>query len=473
MSLSDRSISTPGTESSATPRNDAVRTTPRVPSDALREATPSLGDDGRPIVGHTIDFVLDAQALVDRLSRQYGPNFRMRMFSKPVLAVGHPDAVRDVLMDKDRNFSSYLGWVDAIGNLFSRGLMLLDFEEHRIHRSVMQIAFRSEAIRGYADLMNPIIASGLDRWDSQPPTHFYPAIKSLTLDLAAEVFLGTPLGPDADRLNQAFVNSVQASIAIIKKEVPFLSYRRGMQGRRLLESFFGSRIETHRTGNGRDMFTQLCQATTEDGRSFTDREIVDHMIFLLMAAHDTTTSSLTAMVWALAQNPEWQERLREESATIGGPQLAWELKDRLVLADRVFKEALRMFPPVPFIGRRAIDACTIGGIDLPANTGVTVCALVTHFLEDFWTEPRRFDPDRFAPERAEDKRHSHVYYPFGGGAHTCLGMHFAGLQVKAFLHQFLQRFRVSLHPGYTLHMRPIPIPKPADGLPIVLERLGS
>ena len=97
---------------------------------------------------------------------------------------------------------------------------------------------------------------------------------------------------------------------------------------------------------------------------------------------------------------------------------------------------------------------------------------MTHQLEELWTEPKRFDPERFSPERAEDKQHSHAYYPFGGGAHMCIGMHFAGLQVKAFLVQFLRRFRVSVPDGYEPPMTPIPIPKPKDGLPVRLERLG-
>ena len=77
-----------------------------------------------------------------------------------------------------------------------------------------------------------------------------------------------------------------------------------------------------------------------------------------------------------------------------------------------------------------------------------------------------------APERAEDKQHSHAYFPFGGGAHMCIGMHFAGLQVKAFLVQFLKKYRVSVPEGYEPVMVPIPIPKPKDGLPVRLERIG-
>ena len=431
------------------------------------------GDDGRPLVGHTLQFVLKTHDFVNEMVARHGPVFRARMFSSPILHVGDPDGVRAVLMDRDRNFSNRLGWQHAIGELFSNGLMLRDFEEHRAHRRIMQTAFRADAMRGYLDLMTPLIAEGVEGWrhaaESGRPLPFYPSIKKLTLDLAAEVFLGVPLGPEADRINQAFSDSVAASIAIVKREVPFLAYKRGMDGRRLLERFFFGLIDDRRDGTGADMFTQFCNATTEDGERYSDREIVDHMIFLLMAAHDTTTSSATSLIWALAQNQEWQDRLREELATLPAGPLRYEDRDGLSATEMAFKEALRMYPPVPFMGRRAMERCEISGFDVPANSAVSVVSLITHFLDEIWTEPRVFDPERFSTERAEDKRHSHAYYPFGGGAHTCIGMHFAILQVKAFLLEFLRRYRVKMVPGHEETIVPIPIPHPKRGLPVVIE----
>ena len=113
----------------------------------------------------------------------------------------------------------------------------------------------------------------------------------------------------------------------------------------------------------------------------------------------------------------------------------------------------------------------INGHRIPANTGISVCSLLVHQHRDYWSDPERFDPERFSPERAEDKRQSHSYIPFGGGAHACIGMHFAGIQVKAFLKQFLSRYRVRLKPGHKVKMVPIPIPNPKDGLPVIMERI--
>ena len=429
------------------------------------------GASGKPFIGHTLQFVRDTEGLVARMRRQHGRDFRINLFGYPVVMIGDPESVKHVLLDREQNFSSRLGWHHAIGELFARGLMLRDFDEHRMHRRIMQTAFKADAMRTYTEMMNPLITRSLDAWPTQERMLFYPAIKRLTLDLAAEVFLGVPLGNEADRLNRAFVDSVQASIALVKAPVPGLSYWRGMRGRRLLEQFFSERIPERRSQPGSDMFTQFCQATSDEGESFSDRDIVDHMIFLLMAAHDTTTSSLSSLVYRLAMHPEWQEQLREEAHALGKPQVEWQDKDHFRLLDQAFKETLRLHPPVPSIGRRSVRACQIGGVEIPANSALSVCSLITHFLEDLWPSPETFDPGRFSPERAEDRVHSHAWYPFGGGAHTCLGMHFAYIQVKAVMHQLLLRYRITLSPGEPVEMIPIPIPRPRNGLPVSLERL--
>ncbi|MEM1247022.1 MAG: cytochrome P450 [Acidobacteriota bacterium] len=443
---------------------------------APRPAAPSLsqlahvpGSKGLPIVGHTAWFLRDAVGMVGELSRRHGPNFVMRMFGNPVVVLGSPVAVREALLDKEKSFSSYWGWEHAIGELFRDGLMLRDFADHRAHRRIMQTAFRADPLRRYLDRMNPLIEEGIGAWSEQ--LHFYPSIKKLMLDVAADVFLGIPLDERAAALNRAFVDANQASIAVVKKEVPGLSYKRGMDGRRLLESFFFEQLPIKRESDGDDMFSEFCRATDEDGARYSDREVVDHMIFLLMAAHDTTTSALSSIVSYLARMPELQERLRAEVVGKSSDQMTYEERDGLDLCDWTLKEALRMHPPVPFIGRRAVRDAVVGGVDIPAFTPISICSLVTHQLEELWTSPRSFDPDRFSPDRAEDKQHSHAYFPFGGGAHMCIGLHFAGLQVKAFLVQFLKKYRVSVPQDYEPVMIPIPIPKPKDGLPVHLERI--
>jgi cytochrome P450 len=133
-----------------------------------------------------------------------------------------------------------------------------------------------------------------------------------------------------------------------------------------------------------------------------------------------------------------------------------------------FKEALRLKPPVPSMPRRAVREFTFRGYTIPAGTSVGINPLFTHHMPEIWPEPDRFDPLRFA-EEAQRTRHRFAWVPFGGGAHMCLGLHFAYMQAKAFARHFLQNLEVSLPPGYKADWQMWPIPKPRDGLRVIVK----
>ena len=126
------------------------------------------------------------------------------------------------------------------------------------------------------------------------------------------VFMGHEPGTDHElvtKVNKAFTTTTRAGNAIIRTGVPPFKWWRGLQARKVLEDYFSARVRERRNATGTDMLTVLCHTEDEDGNSFTDEDIVSHMIFLMMAAHDTSTSTLTTMAYHLAANPEWQDRV--------------------------------------------------------------------------------------------------------------------------------------------------------------------
>jgi cytochrome P450 len=317
------------------------------------------------------------------------------------------------------------------------------------------------------------IAARIAKWKRQAGEMLvYPAMKQLTLDLAATSFLGADIGPEVDEINKAFIDMVAAAVAPIRRPLPGTQMARGVAGRKRVVAYFNEQIPIRRTkGGGEDLFSQLCQATHEDGALLSEQDIIDHMSFLMMAAHDTLTSSLTSFVGELASHPEWQEKLREEVTGLGlAPDAPTSSKDldALPLTEMAFKEALRLKPPVPSMPRRAIRDFTFKGFAIPGGTMVGVNPLFTHHMADIWVEPDTFDPTRFANE-AQRNRHRFAFVPFGGGAHMCLGLHFAYMQAKCFARHFLQNLSVMLPPGYKAEWQMWPIPKPRDGLRVVVK----
>ncbi|MEM7434055.1 MAG: cytochrome P450 [Myxococcota bacterium] len=453
-----------------TPLSDAVDL-PKLP---LRDVRGLPGEGGRHQVRDTVEQLRDMHGFMQRRRARFGPNFTHGYFGFVPFAVGEPELARELLLDRDKVYSSRMGWDFSIGELFEGGLMLRDFDDHRAQRNIMQAAFRPVAMRGYLDIINPIIDDALENRQGTTTYRFYPTAKQLGLRIAAELLLGVSLEQkQGRRISRAFVNAVNAAVAIVRRPVPPLQYWQGMRGRQFLRKYFLSQIDERRRSERGDMFSQLCRATDDQGERLTDEEIAHHMIFLVLAAHDTTASAVTTSVWALATHPYWQDRVREEVLTTGDRYMPYDARDALPQTGWVFKEAIRMQPPVPFMMRRAVRDTQLGPYALPKNLAVGTTSLITHYLPDWWTDPTRFDPLRFSPERAEHRKHPGLYYPFGAGAHMCLGVHLATMQAKAFLYQFVRRHQVTLESSKATRFRTIPIPHPVGGLPIRVSRPGS
>jgi cytochrome P450 len=418
----------------------------------------------------TLQFLRDPRAVIHRLADSYGPVFRRQdHFGWGVTLLG-PEANELVLFNKDRIFSSKLGWDPVLDKLFPNGLMLMDFEHHRMHRKTLSVAFKPAPMRAYLSGLNEGIARTVATWPQDREMRFYPAIKELTLDLAAGSFLGVPWGPQAREINRAFMDMVLAAVAVVRKPLPFTQMRRGVKGRAYMCAYFGREIPKRRGQQGDDIFTQIVNAEDENGRLLTDQEIIDHMNFLMMAAHDTLTSSLSSLVYYLGRNPEWQEKLTQEVEQVRGRHGEWlstEALAELELCEMAFKEALRLVPPVPMIPRRAVKDFEFRGYRIPKGAGVGVNPMYTHMMPEHWPEPERFDPLRFTTQIAAT-RHKYAWVPFGGGAHMCLGLHFAVMQAKAFLFRLLAERRIVLAPDYVCDFQMVPIPRPKDGLPVTL-----
>lgn len=415
----------------------------------------------------TIDFLKDPLGKSMALVAQYGRVFRRQDFGGWGVSLIGPEANELVLFNKDKIFSSSLGWNPILERLFPRGLMLMDFEEHRVHRKTLSVAFKTEPMQHYLGELLKGIEKGTADWGGRGTFQFYPAIKALTLDLAAASFLGVPWGKDADKINKAFMDMVLASVAVIRKPLPFTQMKRGVEGRAFMSAFFAAEIPKRRGAKSDDIFTHICNARDENDQLLGDQDIIDHMNFLMMAAHDTITSSMTSMVHFLARHPEWQEAMRDEVMAVkarhGG--LPYAALAEMEVTERVFKESLRLIPPVPSMPRRAIKDFVFMNHHIPAGSHIGINPMVTHRLPDVWPEPETFDPDRFTLENSKG-RHKYAWVPFGGGAHMCLGLHFAYMQVKSFFFTTLPGHRIELGEGASGEFQMFPIPRPKDGLPV-------
>lgn len=437
-----------------------------------------------PLIGDMVRYLTDPTAYLRALYAEHGSVAWRSAVGRKIVALLGPEAAQIVQDNKNKDFAHGPGYDPIIGQIFGNSVMLMDFDEHLFHKRIMQLAFGRPQLTSYLDGMNTAIETHVGDWQRERAMEISPAFHRLALTIATRTFLGAELGAQADAMGEAFQNCVFALSSPIRLRVPGHSVRvpglgahlpgtawsRGLASRAFLEREIRSMIPAKRAGQDKDLFSELCRATTEDGATYTDDDIVNHMIFLMFAAHDTSTATMTTMAYHLAKHPEWQQRCREESLALGAHASYDDIQQRMPALDLVMKESLRLTPPVPQLFRAAVRDTEVLGHYIPKGTVVAVLPQFGHLMSEYWSDPERFDPERFAEPRREDKSHRLAWMPFGSGVHKCIGMHFAGLEIKATMHQMLRSFEWSVPAGYRMRMSATGMPHARDGLPV---RIGS
>jgi len=453
---------------------------PVIASDSRYRVEPDASDlahipgrPGWPLIGRTPEVIRDLHAVAAGNVRDHGPVSRLCLLGQQGLMVTGADHYQRIFQDPQQEFSAFKGYERQFGTFYPRGLLLMDFDEHRANRRLMQGAFKLAALQRYLEMMQPTIDRHINSWGDRRDFVFYPAVKELLLEVGAQCFLGIEdFNREAPVINQLFLELNAGMLALVRAELPFGAFGRAMRARRALERWCDGMIQQRRRdGGGDDVLSHLCRQTDEQGEPYGVKSIVDHVIFLLFAAHDTTTSALTHLMMYLGRDEAVQRRLRDHlTETVPGTLTHADL-EKLDFAEHCFHEVLRLHPPVPMAVRRTIRPMNLGGYDIPAHTVLYLPMMINQRDPQWWTDPDRFDPDRFAAPRNEHRRHPMAFHPFGSGAHKCIGMHFADMLSSAFLHRFLSRYAVAAPEGYAPRLEWVPLPKPADGVPLTLRAL--
>ncbi len=219
-----------------------------------------------------------------------------------------------------------------------------------------------------------------------------------------------------------------------------------------------------------DLLSRFLNARDEDGGRMSDRQLRDEMVTLLLAGHETTAVALSFCFYLLALHPEADAKLAAElDEVLAGEPPATRHMPRLRYTDWVVKEAMRLFPPVPNVGREALDDCEIGGYRIPRGAQIALVQWITH------RDPRWFgeDAEEFRPERWDNDLARRIprcaYFPFADGPRVCIGNHFATMEAVLILAAVAARYRLELVPDYTLKLLPSVTLRPKGGMRMILH----
>ena len=410
---------------------------------------------------------------------KYGPIFGMRILHDRQAFMIGPEANHFVLVSGRENFVWRYGRFGDLITLLGDGLLTIDGDYHDASRAIMMPAFHRERIVSATETMTGEAGAALDRLDDGDVIDIYDWTRELAMRVAMRALFG--FDPDSARAHET-VSEFERGLSFHGEEFvlqiavgPGTPYERLKSARAELERLVGGEIRARRErgddpdGRG-DILSSLLAATDDEGNSFTDTQVLDHVLTLLFAGHDTTTATVTFLAYELARNPSCFQPLQQElGETVGGDAPGPEhLFSGLPELTKAIDETLRLYPPAWIGPRRVVRDFEFKGIGVPAGLPISYCSWVSHRLPDVWDEPDSFRPDRFEPE-ARAKLPTGAYVPFGMGPRVCIGKRFGYTEVHAIAAGLLQRFEWELIDDPDIKITQAPTLSPKGGLRVRLH----
>lgn len=416
-----------------------------------------------------------------RQTRQFGDIVRMRFVFSDTYLIYHPDSVKHVLQENNRNYNKDVYTYKLFRPFLGQGLLLNDGESWLHQRRLMQPAFHRKRIATYGTIMTGATVDLLERWQSS-------AQQDSTLDIAQEMMRLTlgivgqtlfsidlsddtnTIGPALSTLLKQLGNYMYAPFPPIS--VPTPRNRRLLAANRSLEQVIYRMIAERRQQNidTGDLLSMLLSARDEEtGQGMNDQQIRDELMTMLLAGHETTANTLTWTWYLLSQHPEVERRFYSEVDEVLGSTIP--TIDHLIdlkYTNMVLEEALRLYPPACIFSRKAIADDELQGYPIPANSIILVSPYATQHHPDYWPDPERFDPERFIPERSADRPH-YAYFPFSSGPRKCIGSSFAMMEAQLILATIAQRYQLRLVTGHPVEPQMLVTLRPKYGLRMTIH----
>ena len=363
--------------------------------------------------------------------------------------IHHPDDVKRVLVSNHRNYTKGVG-LDRVKILLGRGIMTSEGELWKRQRYMMQPLFHRRVVTTFAE----VIAQSNDRWIARwEGLARRGELINLTDEMSAltlEIVLRSIFGRDLDRLSQQLGgNPFEVVTREQSRDLQFAYKFRSLT--KLVAQLIAQRRDT--AEEHFDYVAMLMNARDkESGAPMGERELIDEIMTLVVAGHETTASGLNWTWYLISQHPQIEARLHAEiaaAAELPSPSLA-EMEG-LRFTRQVIDEALRLYPPGWVLSRRTVNADSLGGYPVPPGTNVLLPLYLLHRHPNFWKNPETFDPDRFAPEH-EAERPRFAYMPFAAGPRHCIGETFALYEMLVHLYKVARRYRLRYVPDEPLEL---------------------
>ncbi len=382
---------------------------------------------------------------------KFGDSFRVKIGPpEGVVFTRDPVIIRHILQKQHKNYEkSSLQTVD-LAKYIGHGILTSNGEHWRIHRRMVQPAFHKKKLAGLLGIMFSAIREELERIRVGHTFDVFPLMSDLAFQVVAKSLFSRPdIRERMGRLQG--ITEQNQKMLIREMRQPYLKWWFQLSGkikkhlgwteeaRSILNSIIEERLASDEEKD--DLLDMLLSARYEDGTSMSRAQLIDEVMILFTAGHETTANALSFCLYLLAKNPDCQQMLFEEVARLDLPdgEIMQKL-NQLSYTKQCIEEALRLYPPAYVIDRVAIDKDRIGDRVFPKGSMVLMSVYELHRHKDFWKLPEEFNPDRFTPVNKKD--YSNYYYPFGAGPRMCVGNNFAMYEMITTLALIVQKYRL-------------------------------
>ena len=438
------------------------------------------GPEGPQMLRRFSDIRRNPLAYLASAWRDYGDVVQFPIPRPPSYLVNDPEGVRRVLVTHARNYGKSTIQYRSLALVTGEGLLVADTEPWRRQRPLVQPAFHHGTLEHIVSHVDVALRRLYDQWDALPPgavTDMDESMMHAALEVVGHALFGTDLSADAERLASATLSALDVVIARARVPITPPAWVPTPANRKLnaavdeldgaVRRMMGERGRSA-AAEPADMLDLLIAARDESGAGLSPEEIRDQVVTFIVAGHETVASALT-WAWALvADRPDVQRRLQEESdAVLGGRPVTFADYSRLPYAKAVFHETLRLYPPAWLITRASHADDNLGGHDVPASSLVIMSPWLLHRHPDLWPEPDEFRPERFVDARVDRS----AFIPFGAGPRLCIGRDFAYVEGVLMLAAISGRYHVAYPDGTGVpRAEPLVTIRPVNGLPVRVRR---
>jgi len=368
-----------------------------------------------------------------------------------ILAITDPFLARHILQKNPENYPRSFHY-EAAATTIGKGLLAVDGETWKRSRKMMQPAFRIDPVLGVAEVTvrcwKDLEQNCRKQIAERRELDMVLVCQRLALDVILRALCSLQLQAEEADYFGALIKAALLRLRIRNTSLfspplwlPTTNNRVIHRVRHTLDAFLGPVVDSRmKEPEADDMLSALARARDEHGQGFTRQELLDQTKTLFAAGFETTATAMVWMMCELADRPDLCDRLAAEadSAFCGG-EVSRSTIDQLPLAGRVVEEVLRVYPPVYNLGRRSRHDDEVNGLRIPGGVDILISVWGMHRGSHWGEAAEQFDPDRWLPDRHPARD---AYMPFAAGRHTCIGIHFAIVEMQMMVALICHRFRL-------------------------------